>query len=166
MGSDNSVGVFQILTFGIAVVGAALGVFNTWRSWSRDQPKLRVRCIRGFTVGHAPSFPSNMFGIEVTNLSTFPLVISEVGFGLRGTTDRMLIPHPYLLDSGPWPRTLAPRDQVTAYTDADSFDRSRRVKDIYASTVCGTTVRRKQKKLEQLLAAPERKSNHTGHAAT
>lgn len=166
MDSGQSVGVFQVLTFGIAALGAALGVFNTWRSWSRDQPKLRVRCVRGFTVGHAPTFPSNMFGIEVTNLSTFPLVISEVGFGLRGTSDRMLVPHPYLADNGPWPRTLAPREQVTAYTDADPFDRSRRVKDVYASTACGTTVRRRQKQLEQLLALPSSKPNHTSHAVT
>lgn len=159
MNGDQPIGVFQVLTFGIALVGAVLGIINTWRAWSRDQPRLRVRCVRAFAVGGTSGLPSNMYGIEVTNLSTFPLVITEVGFGLRGTTDRMVFVHPYLPDNKPWPRTLPPREQVTVYTDAEFLDRSRRVADVYATTACGTTFRKKQRRLEDLLAPPLNTSN-------
>lgn len=67
----------------IAVLGAVLGVINTWHGLDKSRPKLRVRPAHVIPVGSAPR--SLTFCIEVTNLSAFALTICDVGVLYRRT---------------------------------------------------------------------------------
>lgn len=64
------------LTMALAAIGAALGVLNTWHAYYRD--RVRIRVIPGsYRVGG-----TDCYGIEVINLSLFPVTIRQVGFTL------------------------------------------------------------------------------------
>ena len=57
----------------IALIGAVLGVFNTWWNFSRDRVRLKVTCDedeQGNVV------------LDIVNLSDFPVTITDVGFVL------------------------------------------------------------------------------------
>lgn len=72
------VGWSEGITFAIALLGAVLGLLNTWIAI--DQRRVRLR------VSPAYALTPNVIGfsIAVTNLSAFPLTISEVGLALPG----------------------------------------------------------------------------------
>jgi len=139
-----------MITFGLAMLGAVLGVINTWRTINRDRLKLRVRFIRGISV-HAPTMPSSVFGVEVTNLSSFPVTISEVGLHIEGTKSRAaFIPH-IISDGGKTlPRRLETREQITVYIPTTALRLELRYKDVYATTACGATTRKRQRSLKLL----------------
>jgi hypothetical protein len=127
------------VTLGIALLGAFLGVVNTWQALKRDRVRLRV------TPSHAIQIPSgrDLFAIEVVNLSAFPVTIVEVGFildGARGKLPRrMMVTRPSFADDGPWPRRLEGRASVSAYFNPNDLPRGAgRVTEAYARTQCGT----------------------------
>lgn len=75
------------LTLGIACLGAALGVINTYQSVTERRTKLRVTPHWAFAHGFSG------MSIEVCNLSAFPVVVKEIGFTLgkpRGKLPRRL----------------------------------------------------------------------------
>ena len=86
------------LTTAAALLGAALGVLNTWNSVNQSRVRLRVR------PSHAISNPdgTNKFCVDVLNLSAFPVTIAEVGFFIAGRSvrkrQRLAIIQPELLD--------------------------------------------------------------------
>jgi len=143
----------ESITFGIALLGAALGILNTWRSFDRDRIKLRVTPKFYMPVGSKnivssatlPSSKSSLYErnpnlheqiselcIEVINLSTFPVTISEVGFRCRGTHDKFLLHDYFVLDGGSkLPRRLEPHTSVTLYAP-----RSEAGKTIYPDLRC------------------------------
>lgn len=137
----------EMVTFGLALVGAVLGVINTWRNVNRDRLKVRVRFIHGFSI-NAPTMPARVYGVEVTNLSTFPVTVSEVGLHIVGTKDRAaFIPH-IMPDGGdPLPRRLEAREQVTVYIPTTSLCTELQYKNVYAITACGATIRKRQRGL-------------------
>jgi hypothetical protein len=72
----------DVTMIALAAVGAVLGVMNTWNALSQRRVRLIVRPALAYFTGGGPP----MFSISVTNMSSFPLTISEVGFtGWRGT---------------------------------------------------------------------------------
>lgn len=105
----------ELITLPIAVVGAVLGIVNTWRGLDRDRLKLRVIPKIALPAGGLDR--RQRLCIEVINLSTFPVTINEVGFHLKGTTSRWALVSPTLLDGGKFPRRLEPRSAFTAYFD-------------------------------------------------
>ena len=89
------------ITLSVAVLGAVLGIINTWRMLDASRVKLRVGPGHLIPVGGVN--PSLDFYISVTNLSTFPVTIREVGISYRGTGERAVFISPVLPDGGPWP---------------------------------------------------------------
>jgi hypothetical protein len=127
----------DLVTIALASVGAVLGVLNLWRAFDRDRPKLRVTFNHAIPVGGAD--PRIRYSIEVINLSTFALTITEVGVLLRGTKKRGAIVRPVLLDGGDWPRRLEPRSAVSALLLAQAFDKETNdIRCAYAMTSCGS----------------------------
>ncbi len=61
-------------TLGIAVLGAGLGIINTWNSIADRRVRLRV--VPQWSIG--PGFSG--FAIQVTNLSHFAVTLTEIGF--------------------------------------------------------------------------------------
>lgn len=98
------------LVFG--VVGAVLGVINTWKAFDRD--KVRLKVVPLYTLYESGE---QGLAIEVTNLSYFAVTITEVGFTLRGSDERLVFLPPLLTGFRP-PQRMEPRTRFTAYLDA------------------------------------------------
>jgi hypothetical protein len=120
-----------------ALLGAALGILNTWNSISQRKVKLRVR------PAYAIAVPSRnvAFSIEVVNLSSFPITLSDVGLTipkLFGEPSRQAIADPMVTDGKRLPRRLETREAVSFYFDPYIF-RGKKIGEAYARTVCGET---------------------------
>ncbi len=143
-------GLGEAVTLGVALLGAALGVMNTWQSLSASRVKLRVRPAFAIGVPHGQS----MFSIEVVNLSNFPITISEVGFTMDGNSlkrPRAAVVQPILIDGLPWPRRLEPREAVSVYMDpSHMIESSARIGRAYARTACGEARFGSSEALEQI----------------
>jgi hypothetical protein len=140
----------QAITLALAVLGAVLGLVNTWHSLDKSRVKLRVLPAHAIAVGSAN--PALNFCIEVTNLSVFPVTVSDVGVHYRGTNRRGSIVQPILLDGGSWPRRLEPRSSVTVYGRRPESLENRRVKCAFATTQCGVTQTGNSPALKQISA--------------
>ena len=129
----------EVATLGIALLGAGLGIINTWQSIDRDRVKLRVtpKMSHSFFPGVDDTFPR--LCIEVLNLSAFPVTVSEVGLTLHGTDKQFKLFVPIIHDGGPFPRRLEPRSSFTAYFEsgAENHPAFTSVKSAYAKTDCG-----------------------------
>jgi hypothetical protein len=129
------VSLLQAITLAIAVLGAVLGIVNTWQVFDASRVKLKVLPKHAIPVGGAD--PSLRFCVAVTNLSAFPLTVNEVGVMFRGTDERGVFVHPVLLDGGPWPRRLESRSTVTVYGARPGPIRGHPIVCAYAETDCG-----------------------------
>lgn len=132
--------IFETVTFAIAVLGAVLGVINTWVGLSKERVKLIVTPKHAIPVGGAPE--ELEFCIEVVNLSAFPITISEIGILYRGTKKRSIILHPVTSDGGPFPRRLEPRSGVSLYSKRPPLVvEGNKMKCVFAKTDCGVVSR-------------------------
>lgn len=129
--------IIQAVTLSIAVLGAALGIINTWHGLDKSRVKLKVRPAHAIPVGVTDS--NLTFCIAVTNLSAFAVTICDVGVFYRGTNCRGSIVRPILIDGGPWPRRLEPRSSVTIYGQKPDSTPGQCIKTAYAKTECGYT---------------------------
>ncbi|MCE9592968.1 MAG: hypothetical protein K8S98_02140 [Planctomycetes bacterium] len=136
---DSELTSKDALTLSVAFLGAGLGIFNTWRAYKKDRPLLKVVPKQAIPVGaEALLDPRPRICIEVTNLSTFPLTITEVGFVLVGSTKRAALLPPIIRDGGPFPRRLEARTSFTAYASPDTTLRPGEwTTEVYAITDCG-----------------------------
>lgn len=128
------------ITLAIAVLGAVLGVINTWIRISQDRVKLRVAAQHSVLFTSLGTSPWHL-SIQIVNLSSFPLKIVEVGLEPgRVRKSKLTIPSPMLADSGGWPRKLEPREAVTIICAPDLalHPELKYVKRAYARTECGT----------------------------
>jgi hypothetical protein len=129
------------LTAVTATIGAGLGVWNFVQGfWQRRVrlkvvPKLSATRSGGFFSSERDVLPDGFACIEVTNLSAFPVTISEVGFSLIGEVGRaVIIPEPLNL----LPKRLESRESIDIRaTRSAGFPRKARRG--YATTQCGTT---------------------------
>ena len=133
-----------IITLVIAAIGAVLGIINTAHLLSQRKVRLRVipmsvaaQLGSGILTSQHEYKPGTMLGIEVINLSVFPVTISEVGYTLRGVSSRAAVAWPELTDQKGWPRRLEPRESVSAYINPSLL--TRQVRRAYARTQCGVT---------------------------
>jgi hypothetical protein len=125
---------------------------NTWKQWDRDRPKLRVVPKQAIPLGPGMGDRRPRLCIEVTNLSSFPLVVTEVGVRYRGTDRRGAILPPIVIDGKPFPRRLESRTSVSLYASPDAFSdpTSPRVRSAYAMTDCGLTFTGTSRALKRL----------------
>ena len=142
--------LIEAITFAIAVLGAALGVINTWRAIDASRVKLKV--VPGHAIPVGGMDPSLRFRIAVTNLSAFPLTIREVGVLYRGTGDRDVVISPFLADGGSWPRRLEPRSSVSVFSQRPHLLPGHPIRCAYAETDCGVIKYGNSPALEQIAA--------------
>ncbi len=164
----------QAITLCIAVLGAALGILNTWKAYDRDRLKLKVRpkfyihTRAGVLTGadiplEASSFNTLNPGIEeklqdlcieVTNLSAFPVTINEVGLTLKGTKDRAWLSEYFISEDRKLPLRLDPRSSVTVFgtRHGSSEGIPGHAVAAYATTDCGETVEGSSRALRLLTA--------------
>ena len=138
------------ITLAIAVLGAVLGIINTWHGLSRT--KVRLKVVPAHAIPFGGTDPSVNFSIAVTNLSEFAVTIREVGVLYEGTDKREAMIRPVILDGGSWPRRLEPRTSVSAYGRAPEITGRPRIRRAYAMTDCGLTKTGTSPALEQIAA--------------
>lgn len=134
---DITLTAIQAITLAIAVLGAVLGVINTWHALDNTRVKLKVQPGHAIPVGGFN--PSLNFCIEVTNLSAFAVTVYDVGVFHHGTEARSSFVNPILTDGGKWPRRLEPRSSVTVYGQRPESPPGHPIKCAYARTHCGVT---------------------------
>jgi len=145
-----SIALIDAVTLAIAILGAVLGVINTWHALDRSRVKLKVLPAHAIPVGGAD--PRLKFCIGVTNLSAFPVTIKEVGVLYKGTDRRGVFIDPFLMDGGSWPRRLEPRSSVTVYGQKPDSTPGLRIRCAYATTDCGHTKKGNSPALRQIAA--------------
>lgn len=143
--------VLQGVTLAIAVLGAVLGLINTWHSIDRTRVKLRVRPKRAIPIGAVEHRLT--FCIEITNLSAFAVTIEEAGVLYRGTSWRGAYARPVLLDGGPWPRRLESRSSVTVYGEPPEAPDGHSLRCAFARTACGVVRKGSSPAFKQLVSA-------------
>jgi hypothetical protein len=119
------------LAFGL--VGAVLGILNTWRAFDRDRIRVRVVPVALIYENGADGF-----GIEVTNLSYFPVTVSGLGFTVRGHDERLTF-LPSDIRGCQLPQRMEPRTSFTAILPVRTGDHPKWsfVHRAYADTACG-----------------------------
>lgn len=134
--------IFQGVTLAVALVGAVLGVMNTWRNMNQDRLRLVVKPAQFYVSG------SYKLGIEVINLSTFPVTLAHYEFFLHGT-DRHIQFAPDFLGGESLPVRLEPRTAVTAFLrhGATQVEGFALVRSAYVITACGNNVEATSKAL-------------------
>jgi len=131
--------IFQVVTLSIAIIGAILGIINTWYNLDKNRVKLKVLPSHAFSIGNVNQ--DFNFCISVTNLSSFAITIHEIGILYHDTDSRGAITYPIFLDSGKWPRKLEPRTSFSAYSLLDKSNTSYKIKCAYAKTECGLMIK-------------------------
>jgi hypothetical protein len=122
-------------------IGALLGVWNFFQGLSQRRvrlkvvPKLAKAIGGGFFSSSRDALQDGLASVEVTNLSNFPVTISEVGFSLCGEVARAaIIPDPTTL----LPKRLEPRESLDVRaTKSAGFPK--KANRGYATTQCGHT---------------------------
>ncbi len=130
----------DFVTLILATMGTVLGCINTFDLLNKRRVRLRVvpqsalRDHDGVWTNSTQHIPGGTVCIEVTNLSSFPVTIAEVGYTLPSRSLATVV-KPILLDSKGWPRRLEPRDSVTVYGDVADVPRD--IVKAFARTACG-----------------------------
>ena len=137
----NITNIYAAITFAIAVLGAVLGILNTWRAFDRD--KIRIRVSPRWAISYWGSEMATRFCLEITNLSYIPITINQVGFELRRPKEHILVFNPEFIDGGKMPRRLDPRSSFTVYAPAGTEEKKgfADVKCAFAQTACGVVAR-------------------------
>jgi hypothetical protein len=121
----------DVVNFGIALLGATLGVLATWNQFRKDQVRLRVVPKRSYQLPGGAVLSGDRehdiqkrlvisgatvrWAVEVINLSSFPISVSAVGFGTRGKNGRHIIVQPEVSDGRSWPVRLESREAVVFF---------------------------------------------------
>lgn len=132
---ELEISIIQLVTFSIAILGAVLGLINTWYNFDRTRVKLKVLPAHAIPVGGVDD--RFRFCVQITNLSSFPLTISDAGVFFKGTEDRGSIINPVFADGGNWPKTLEPRTSISVYSQIPEAPLGHKIKCAYAITQCG-----------------------------
>ena len=124
----------DFITPTVAIVGAVLtAVTLAITIWQRHV---------WLSIRPTQAVGAKSYCIEVVNLSSFPVTISEVGFcriGATGKTRHVPINKPIV--SGDWPKRLQSREAVSISFDPREAIRTREKNiNVYASTSCGKIV--------------------------
>lgn len=149
---EHSLSILSGITLSLAVLGAVLGIINTFHALGRDKVRLRVVPKAAFPVGGHGSRKARLC-IEVTNMSWFPVTINKVGVLYHGTDAHGALVQPLMLDGGAFPRRLESRSSFTVYADPNALvDREGpQIRCAFAKTDCGVLIEGDSPAFQQLL---------------
>lgn len=123
----------------LGLIGTALGIINSCLQLNARRVRLRVTPVLGRGVGAAP-LPHDRAcpGVEVVNLSAFPVTVSDVGLcSKRKRRTRKGTFSPGVFSNGQGlPQRLEPREGFTVYV----LDRPEQMEPMhyaYVQTTCG-----------------------------
>lgn len=150
----------DVIVASAAVIGAALGIFNYFEARKLAKLRLNIEPRAMFPMGfkgensehylsQSKEFlrenqPPDIIGFKITNLSSFPVVLDEIGFLHHGSKKHAVIPCPITDDDVNWPNKLNPRESVTVRTRlVHMLDTSNlhKLRCCYVKTACGITAK-------------------------
>ena len=121
-------------TLAIAILGAVLGLYNSWNGY--QDRKVRLRVVPKWSIAQDWSG----MGIEVVNFSTFAVTIVEVGFTIgrgRGALPRRIpIPNGNIVHATALPAKLERRDVYSTIFNLDGLAKHD-IRRAYAITASG-----------------------------
>jgi len=143
-----------------ALIGAALGIFNYVEARKLAKVRLNIEPKAMFPMGFSgenseqylsqskeflrENQPPETIGFTITNLSSFPVVLDEIGFLHHGSNRRAVIPCPITDDDVKWPNKLNPRESVTVRTRLVHMLETSNLHQLrccYVKTACGSTAK-------------------------
>lgn len=129
----------QWVTFGIAIVGATLGVFNAYWMIRRDAIRLRVR----YVSLYIPSADTWTAGVAVTNLGSIAVTITEVAIRGGALGNRRIVVQEDFFRRHGLPLRMEPRTEATIAAEPSFLAEVRRwgATHCSASTACGVVVK-------------------------
>ncbi|QPJ61713.1 MAG: hypothetical protein G3M70_07360 [Candidatus Nitronauta litoralis] len=142
------------LALGIAIIGAGLGILNTWKVYDRDRIKIKVLPMSILIVnpGHIDERPR--LGIKIINVGLVSATITSVGLKMKDGAN-MVFMEPQITNGKRLPLTLEPRSSITVSTDQDPELKDFRYKNVisaFAQTECENTFTGKSKALKQVIS--------------
>ena len=147
----------QGITLAVALVGAVLGIINTWHQLSKDAVRLKIVPAHALPVGHGGAGEWTL-SIEVINLSAFAVTVDEVGLELV-TKERLINTPTTTTNHGPLPVRLEPREALTVlcFPELKTDPRLGEVCVAYARCQCGTVRYGNSPALKQVVREAEEK---------
>lgn len=147
MNKYNIILITAIIGAVCGLLGAVLGIINTWNYIRRNKIRLKIIPIHVILPGS-----TNIdFGIEVVNLSEFAVTITDVGFVLKNKDKATLAPVESLDHPKKLPIRLEPRTSYKKCFSKSVIDTGGiKIKSSYANTECGETITGTSGALEQL----------------
>ena len=129
---DTVILITAIAGASFGLLGAVLGVLNTWRAFDRD--RIRVRVEPAFFIRTNGVVTERGYRLTITNLSYIPVTITQTGFTLRDGKNLLTFVAP--IDCT-MPKRMEARTRFTAsILENDSSD-FLSIKRAYADTACG-----------------------------
>ena len=146
---NESISIGGAITFALAILGAVLGIINTWKNINKDRVKLKVT--PKYVIFNNGA--DNQLSIEIINFSVFPLTITEVGVYYHGSTERSAVFEPHIYDGGSFPRKLEQRNSFSAYLPIEILKtkNNHKVKCVYVTTACGESVQGTSPALKEMI---------------
>lgn len=127
----------DLVVFGIAPLGAGLGVLNYWRSIDKDRVKLKV------TPSRYVSNRQNGLCIEVINLGFAPVTITAISLEFGKEREWYYFGTTKYSTGAPLPHRLQPREAIAALLPPDAHEQidMERLRCAFAKTACGLVFR-------------------------
>ena len=148
--------ITAIAGFFFGLIGASLGIFNTFQQWRKDKVRLRLvpkiyRNVDGAGRLCSARIPTetqitwNGFCFEIVNLSVFSITINEIGIVWTEKDSRVVFDKPEINNNGSLPKKLEARESLICYIPSKSpytifTEGLPFAKCFYATTSCGVTV--------------------------
>src|ERR1035438_487067 len=127
----------EIVSLILGAVGTALGISNTWKTWSRD--RIRLKLNSGY---HCDAHGEKQLFVSVSNLGFCPVELQRVGYVMKrqGSMERFAFT-PMLGESKTLPLRLEPFAEVTAYFRKDQQPPVDKIQCPYAELAGGRLVK-------------------------
>ena len=154
---EGSLDTKDAITLILATIGTVLGIINYWRSIRDEKVRLRVVPVLAWNFGEGimsirssrkigeliDRYGIPRMGVEVINLSKFPITLDEVGLCEGNIEKRERAPffQASTHQNETCPIKLAPRESVILYSqDNHCLDYTFTIQSMaYATTSCDTT---------------------------
>lgn len=135
------------LFFGIT--GTGLGILNFYLTYRKERVRLRLELTAGvidhpltkLRVGGGEPTQANALSFNVTNLSAFPVIITEVGLAGVGEARASMKVRTLELDS--LPQKVEPRTTLKTIFPMAKFPEDDYYPAVYVATDCGCFIKRK-----------------------
>lgn len=82
-------------------------------------------------------------GAKVTNLSDFPVIVSEIGFFIKGSTKRIVFAEPFVANDKGFPTKVEPSESITYTLKPDEisvFCQGKKIRSMFVKTDCGFVI--------------------------